>query len=181
MKLVPASSLALEFSPLAACVGEKGWALLVTGILLLLEVSCPLGCGYFVVMESEKEKSSFQCCSLLALTGGEPRTLPRPLLETPHLLQQGPVNDSIDLCCLKGETEASREAGCEHICYPSFTQPIFPVSLFQDPSAIWRTPCWGDCFPSRPSLCPGAVQWLGTPPPQTEFQQGCSGLGPEAP
>lgn len=154
---------------------------------VLLEVSCPLGCGYFVIMESEEEKSTFQCRSLLALTGGEPRTLRRPLLETSRILQQGtdldqgPVNDSKKFCCLEGETEASREAGYEHMCYPSFTQPISPVSLFQDPSAIWRTPCWGDCFPSRHPLCPGAVQWLGTPPPQTEFQQGCSGLGPEAP
>lgn len=134
--------------------------------LVLLEVSCPLGCGYFVVMESEKEKSTFQCCSLLALTGGEPRTLRRPLLETSRLLQQGtdldqgPVTDSIDLCCLEGETEASREAGCEHMRYPTFTQPISPVS-FPGPQCHLEDLMLGRLFskqaPPLPRSC--SVAW----------------------
>lgn len=119
---------------------------------VLLEVSCPLGCGYFVVMESEEEKSTFQCCSLLALTGGEPRTLRRPLLETSHLLQQGtdldqgPVNDSMEFCCLEGETKASREAGCEHMCYPSFTQPHLSCFSFPGPQCHLEDPMLGRLF-----------------------------------
>lgn len=161
MKLVPASSLALAFSPLAACVGEKGWALLVTGILLLLEVSCPLGCGYFVVMESEKEKSTFQCCSLLVLTGGEPRTLPRPLLETSRLLQQGPVNDSIDLCCLEGETEASREAGCEHMLPLFLHTAHLSCFSFPGPQCHLEDPMLGRLFSKQAPPMPRSrsVAW----------------------
>uniref|UniRef100_A0A2K5F519 Myozenin 3 n=1 Tax=Aotus nancymaae TaxID=37293 RepID=A0A2K5F519_AOTNA len=48
----------------------------------------------------------------------------------------------------------------------------------QDPGAIWRTPLGGHFSQARHPLHPGAPQWLGTPPPQTQLQQSGPGLGP---
>uniref|UniRef100_A0A8D0IKL4 Myozenin 3 n=1 Tax=Sus scrofa TaxID=9823 RepID=A0A8D0IKL4_PIG len=50
-----------------------------------------------------------------------------------------------------------------------------------DPRALWRTAGRGDPSEGRHPVCPGAQQRLGTPPPQTQLQQGGPGLGPQPP
>lgn len=117
-------------------------------------------------MESEEEKSTFQCRSLLALTGGEPRTLRRPLLETSRILQQGtdldqgPVNDSIEFCCLEGETEASREAGCEHML-PLFHTAHLSCFSFPGPQCHLEDPMLGRLFSKQAPPLPRSrsVAW----------------------
>uniref|UniRef100_A0A2K6JT21 Myozenin 3 n=1 Tax=Rhinopithecus bieti TaxID=61621 RepID=A0A2K6JT21_RHIBE len=60
----------------------------------------------------------------------------------------------------------------------SHPQPQRLPKFQQDPGAIWRTPRGGHFCQARHPLHPGAPQWLGTPPPQTQLQQSGPGLGP---
>ncbi|XP_058917523.1 myozenin-3 isoform X3 [Kogia breviceps] len=55
------------------------------------------------------------------------------------------------------------------------------IVLCHDTGALWRTPGGGNHSEGRHPLRPGAHQWLGTPPPQTQLQQGGPGLGPQPP
>ncbi|PNJ77511.1 LOW QUALITY PROTEIN: MYOZ3 isoform 8 [Pongo abelii] len=60
----------------------------------------------------------------------------------------------------------------------SHPQPQRLPKFQQDPGAIWRIPRGGHFSQARHLLHPGAPQWLGTPPSQTQLQQSGPGLGP---